>query len=126
MNQTFVDANVLLEIILDRRLARQSNAVLRDISKSYVISALTVHIVWYIAERYRSDRKVVDDVISAFTIAPVTGRTVSVARLRYSGKDFEDCIQAVCAEESGCRQIITIDKNFQKYSATTLPVSVIA
>lgn len=56
----------------------------------------------------------------------MSASTIKMARTLYSGKDFEDCLQAACAEESEYDHIITIDTHFQQYSSTTLPVIVLA
>jgi predicted nucleic acid-binding protein len=126
VKRTFIDANILLEVLLNRRLAEQCLAILNDPSKEYGISALTVHIVWYIAEKYRLDRDRVDETLSPWEILPIANHTLKTARSRYDGKDFEDCLQAACAEEGGYDEIATIDKNFQRHSGTILPVAIIS
>lgn len=125
MSRVFVDANVVLEILLNRRLAQESISALGNVSDQYAISALTVHIIWYVAEKYNLDRDSVDDVLASWEVLPVSARTIKAARNRYDGKDFEDCLQAVCAEEGEYNRIITIDKHFQQYSATVLPVMIL-
>jgi predicted nucleic acid-binding protein len=125
MKRLFVDANVILEILLSRRLAPQCTTLLKDVSQQYAISALTVHIVWYMAEKYNLDQNKVDDVLAGWEILPITTTGVALARLRYGNKDFEDCLQAASAEEGNCDQIITIDKEFKKYSRTALPIKIV-
>jgi predicted nucleic acid-binding protein len=126
VRRTFIDANVLLEVLLNRQLAEQCISILSDPSGQYGISALTVHIVWYIAERYKLDKDRVDGTLSPWEILPIASHTLKAARSRYDGKDFEDCLQAVCAEEEGYDEIVTIDKNFRRHSNTILPVTIIA
>jgi len=126
MKRLFIDANVLIEILLDRRLSQQCIQILEDTSQQYVISAVTVHIVWYIAERYNLNQNKVDEVLSIWEVLPLTAHNVKSARERYDGKDFEDCLQAVCAESGDCDLIVTIDKKFKQHSRTSLPVTLIS
>lgn len=122
MNRSFIDANVLLEILFARKLAAQCEQLLGNPSKVYVVSALTLHIIWYMAERYNLSPANISDVLSVFTILPLAEETVELASGRYDGKDFEDCLQAACAETNDCQEIITIDKHFQEHSHSVLPV----
>jgi predicted nucleic acid-binding protein len=126
MKRLFVDANVLIEILMDRRLSKKCIQLLEDVSQQYAISALTVHIVWYIAEKYSLNQSKVDEVLSIWEVLPVTANSIKAARERYDGKDFEDCLQAVCAEAGDCDLIVTIDKKFQRYSKSNLPVTLIS
>jgi predicted nucleic acid-binding protein len=65
------------------------------------------------------------DMLSALVTLPITKQAILVANQRYDMKDFEDCLQATCAETNDCQEIITIDKHFQEYSYTTLPVVIV-
>jgi predicted nucleic acid-binding protein len=77
------------------------------------------------AERYKVQTEVVDNLLSVWEVLPITEKTTYIARIRYDGKDFEDCLQAISAEEAMCDEIITIDSHFKDYSHTELPVLVI-
>ena len=125
MKQVFLDANILLEILLNRKLANKCESLIRDPSNKYAISSITVHIVWYMAERYKLQTQAIDDMLSVWIILPVTDHTVQIARNRYDGKDFEDCLQAACAEAGNYEEIITVDKHFKAHSHTNLPVTVL-
>src|ERR1039458_9446080 len=123
MKRVFLDANVLLEILLNRARAAKCESLIRDPSNEYAISALTVHIVWYMAERNRLQTEQIDELLSVWIILPVNEQSVKLARGRYDKKDFEDCLQAACAELRNFDEIVTIDKNFHSHSHTTLPVT---
>lgn len=125
MNRSFVDANILLEILFARKLSAQCEHLLSDPSKAYAISALTLHIVWYMTERHKLSPANVGDMLSVFTVLPLAEDAVELASKRYDGKDFEDCLQAACAETNDCQEIVTIDKHFQGYSHTLLPVTIV-
>lgn len=125
MNRSFIDANVLLEILFARKLSAQCELLLSDPSKMYAISALTLHIIWYMAERHRLSPANISDMLSVFTILPIGEEAIELASTRYDGRDFEDCLQAACAETNVCQEVFTIDKHFQECSHTTLPVTTV-
>jgi len=122
MGRSLVDANVLLEVLFGRRLSNKCEQLLSDPSKDYAISALTLHIIWYMAERHKLSSTNIIDILSVLTVLPLAEDAITLANKRYDGKDFEDCLQAACAETNDCQEIITIDKHFQEYSHTALPV----
>jgi predicted nucleic acid-binding protein len=122
MGRSLVDANVLLEILFARRLSENCEQLLSDPSKDYTISALTLHIIWYMAERHKLSSANIIDILSVLTVLPLSKEAIALANKRYDGKDFEDCLQAACAETNDCQEIITIDKHFQEYSHASLAV----
>lgn len=125
MTRSLIDANVLLEILFARKLSNGCEQLLSDPSKEYAISALTLHIIWYMAERYKLSFENIIDMLSVLAILPITEQTIRLASQRYDNKDFEDCLQAACAETNNCQEIITIDKHFKQYSHTKLAVIVV-
>ncbi|HET9098328.1 MAG TPA: type II toxin-antitoxin system VapC family toxin [Candidatus Saccharimonadales bacterium] len=125
MARSLIDANVLLEILFARKLSDKCEQLLSNPSKEYTISALTLHIIWYMAERHKLSSANIIDMLSVLTTLPLTELTISLANTRYDKKDFEDCLQAACAETNDCEEIITIDKHFKEYSHTKLPVIVV-
>jgi predicted nucleic acid-binding protein len=125
MKRIFLDANILLEILFDRRLATECKSIVSNPSNEYAISVITVHIVWYMAEKYNLQAQLIDDLLSVWVILPLTDQIIQVSRSRYDGKDFEDCLQASCAEAGSYDEIVTIDKHFKAHSHTELPVTVL-
>ncbi len=125
MKRIFLDANILLEILFDRKLATECRSIVSDPLNEYAISVITVHVVWYMAEKYNLQPSLIDDLLSVWVILPVIDQTIKVSRNRYNGKDFEDCLQTTCAESNGYDEIVTIDKHFQNHSHTILPVTVL-
>jgi len=77
------------------------------------------------AEKYKIQTRLIDDLLSVWVILPVTDQTIQISRNRYDGKDFEDCLQASCAESGSYDEITTIDKHFQAHSHAELPVTVL-
>lgn len=125
MKSIFVDVNILLEILFNRKLADECKQQLTDPESRYSISALSVHIVRYMGERYKLSRLSVDEILSVWNVLDVTSRELARASERYGGIDFEDCLQAACAEFGKCETILTLDSHFQEHSFSTLPVTII-
>ncbi len=50
---------------------------------------------------------------------------ISLAQERYTGKHFEDCLQAACAKLTGCNGILSLDKDFYNNSGTTFKILLI-
>jgi predicted nucleic acid-binding protein len=125
MGRSFVDANILLEILFARRLSSKCEQLLSDPSKEYAISALTLHIIWYMAERHKLLSDHIIDMLSVLIVLPLTEDAISLANRQYDGGDFEDCLQAACAETNDCQEIITIDKHFREYSHASLTVTLV-
>ncbi len=124
----FIDANILLEIMFTRSKMQQVSTLLHDDRFEFYISSLTVHILYYFAEVEKVDREWVKNLAGLAAWLPITTAMVEEAQRRYAvtgGKDFEDCLQAACAEFSDCAGIVSLDKRFGRHSATKLPVDVL-
>lgn len=125
MKCIFLDTNIILEILLDRALSDKCKSIVSVPDNEYAISAITVHIIWYMAEKYKLQPRLIDDLLSVWIVLPINNRTLHMSRDRYDGKDFEDCLQATCAELGNCDEIITIDKHFKEHSHSKLPITVL-
>ncbi len=123
--RVFLDASFLMEIIMARQKQTVCIKVLKGIRGTYFVSALTPHICYYFREKYKLDRAPIDNLLADLGVLPIDQSMVRVAQNRYDGKDFEDCLQAACAEAGGCAEILTLDKNFQNNSGTKLKVRVV-
>lgn len=126
MRKIFVDTNLLMEIMMGRSKMEQVAKVMHTKEYEFFISTLTVHILFYFAEIESIDRDFTRGLTKLGHHLLLSPAMVATAHKRYSGKDFEDCLQAACAELGGCDEIITLDKKFAKNSGTKLPVRVIA
>lgn len=122
----FVDANVILDILLRRKNWQSSLQSLVSEDKEFFISPLTVHLCYHFCLNQSLDFDVISNYLGHFKILVMDKNVVALAQQRYEGKDFEDCLQASCAELAGCNEIITRDKNFKAYSGTTLNVIEVA
>jgi predicted nucleic acid-binding protein len=122
MSRLFVDANVLMEIMLGRSKMEQISKILHNPEYEFFISTLTVHILYYFAEVEGIERSFVRKLVDLALHLPVNEKMVTLAQKRYKGKDFEDCLQAACAELAGCTEILSLDKKFRQSSGTKLKV----
>lgn len=127
MISTFVDANIILEILLSRSRSKQCEKLLSEPkeTKTYYVSALSVHLVYHFCEIDKVDRHLALVLLAQFNILPISRQTVRLAQQRYGGRDFEDCLQAACAELDSCDEIVTIDRQFARRSGTRLPVQLV-
>lgn len=125
MSRVLLDANILMEIMFARSKLEPVSAVLHDKRYEFWISALTVHILYYFAEIEGIDRTFTTRLTGLAAHLPITAQTIKLAQKRYNERDFEDCLQAACAELGKCDEILTLDKKFAKLSGTRLPVRAI-
>lgn len=125
MKQVLVDASVLMEIMLARPGLENCQQWLQDTESEYLITPLSVHILYYFAEVENISRDFVARLVALYGQLPMDQAATELAQRRYDGKDFEDCLQAACAEAGGCDQILTLDRRFARDSGTKLPVKVI-
>lgn len=126
MSRVLVDANILMEILFQRSKMKRVSKLLRDPAHEYFISTLTVHILYYFAERDKNiSWDFVAELIGICGQLPVSLSAVGLAQQRYDGRDFEDCLQAAVAELGGCREILTLDTHFKECSNTKLVVRIV-
>lgn len=125
MGQIFFDANTLLEVLLGRRESAAVVALLSEIESRHCISPLTVHLCYHFCLQKGVKPERIADFLENIDILPMDNYVVSLAQRRFDGKDFEDCLQAACAELGKCDAILTLDKNFKKHSGTKLKVQVV-
>jgi len=125
MTKLFLDANILLEVMMVRSKLKKIGRILHEPKYEFYVSTLSVHILYYFAELEGIERSFVKKLTTVAKHLPLSTDMVTKAQDRYNGKDFEDCLQATCAEAAGCDEILTLDKNFAKNSATKLKVIVI-
>ncbi len=106
----FVDANVLLETILQSRehaeLARQYLSTNR-----IIISPLTAHLLVYFGQK---DGLKLDQLLNLLTkhkFSDFGTEQITWAIQNHQDNDFEDAIQVACAVTSEAQTFATFDKN---------------
>lgn len=115
-----LDANILLEILEERRFYTQVVSKLEDLATTDVnlaISTLVVSHVFYLAERHKLPTVRTEALISRYKVFDVLREDVAWALRHYAGKDFEDALQVAAARREKCSAFVTLDKELAtKYS----------
>lgn len=117
MKKYFLDANVVIDILVDRNVESTGIERLlqsRDEAEVY-ISALTMHIVFYVLKvKYGSETyKKICKFLSTAKIIPLTEDAI-IHSIGVEFKDFEDTLQYFSAVKN-CDYILTRDKkDFEK------------
>lgn len=117
MKKIFLDANILIDLITGRETGfKHSDELLKRFpTKNLYISALTVHIVFYLLKLRYGDKgyQRVVNIIESLNVLPLDGVIVRKAS-QIDFKDFEDKLQYFSALKE-CDYIITRDeKDFRK------------
>lgn len=119
-SKTFLDANVLLEIILGRSkqsIARQSLEIAPENLK---ISALTAHLVMHFGTAV-ADLPVLREFLADYEILDLSAADIEWAFNNARNNDFEDALQLAVAIRNGCNEFVTFDRQLQKDYAS-LPI----
>jgi len=125
MSRLFVDTNILMEIMMSRSKMEQISKIFHNPEYEFFISTLTVHILYYFAEVEGIERDFVRRLAGLAQHLPVNEKMIALAQQRYKDRDFEDCIQAACAELTNCKEILSLDRKFHQNSGTKLKVQLV-
>lgn len=121
----FVDANVLLEIILRRKNAAACEKLLKEHAKN-AISVLTLDLVMYFTEKHGLPWLPIKSFLDSFIILSMTEADAARAYKLFMGKDFEDGIQIACATREDCKKFATLDKALAKKYQSHISIKLIA
>ncbi len=108
-NGTFLDANILLEIILDRGRSQVARNLLRKHSGGLVISALTAHLVVHFGQAL-VDLPILRRFLGDYTVLSLEAADFEWAFVNTRDRDFEDGLQLGVAIRHSCNRFITFDK----------------
>lgn len=116
----FLDANVALEIILNRKYRHRAEEVVRSIKGQPHISMSSVHLVVYFSRRLGATFPDIFKTLDRAVILDLTLADYQWAKLNMRNNDFEDALQLAVAIRNGCSTFLTLDKTL--YSTyKTLP-----
>jgi predicted nucleic acid-binding protein len=107
----FFDANVLLEVLLERSKADSAARALEAAANNAAISALTAHLVVYFGSKL-VEPMVLQNFLAEFTILPLTQADFAWAfeNNHNHNNDFEDALQVAVALHGTCEVFVTLDK----------------
>jgi predicted nucleic acid-binding protein len=124
----FLDANILLEIILKNRAKRpQVKEYLESLSKSNdfaSISMLTANLIMHFGRKEQIDDDLLLDVIDENELLTLSSEDYKWALIHEQRKDFEDALQVSVAIRSGCDTFVTLDSNLAKAYADA-PINIV-
>lgn len=113
----FLDVNIILEILLNRPKAFFCLEECKKHSQLF-ISPTCIHIIYYFAEKAGIDKKIVQDLLTDFTILNSGREQLNIAQKIYDGKEMEDALQIACATGNNISKVFTLDtKMIKKYSS---------
>lgn len=120
----FLDANVLLEIILSRSVEVAAREFLTTNRGELAISALTAHRVIHFGQ-VRTTLPVLRRFLSDYTVMPLTENDFRWAFEHIRDDDFEDALQLSVAIRNGCDRFVTFDNSLHKSYSTLSSIEVV-
>lgn len=109
-----LDANVVIEIILDRHKAQVCRDYLNSVQEEVAITVLSLDLLLYYSESKKLHLPAVEEFLRLFIWLPMTDGDAEWAFRRFEGKDFEDALQIASAIREGCGTFVTLDKSLAK------------
>ena len=124
MKKIFLDANILIDLIENRKLEETGvHNLLKDITDAKIyVSALSVHIAFYVLHIKAGSKthQKASLLLEFLNILPLTESIISrTNKLKYY--DFEDTLQYLTALDEGCDYIFTRDKKHFSKIAKLIP-----
>lgn len=126
MSRVLVDLDVVLDVLFQREPHyKEAAVVFRRIESGDLVGYVAAHSVttlYYLAAKRlgrTKSRSLMVDVLELFEVVPVDGDGLRHA-LGLGWKDFEDAVQAVCAETAAVDCLVTRDK--KGFRAATMRV----
>lgn len=123
MTRILIDVNVVLDVLADREpFAEDSAAVLAEVEAGSLqgyLAAHTVTTLHFLLTRHLGKaraRRALSDLLSLVELVPVDQDRIRHA-LAADWADFEDAVQAACAEKAGVDYLVTRNKRDFKKSA---------
>lgn len=123
MTRVLLDVNVVLDVLADRDpFAEDSAAVLAEIESERIEGLLAAHTVTtlhFLLARHLGKtraRRILSDLLGLVRLVPVDEDRIHHA-LAANWTDFEDAVQAACAEVEGVDYLVTRNKRDFRKSA---------
>jgi predicted nucleic acid-binding protein len=109
----FLDANVLLEIILSRENEAMARKALETSQGNLFISSLTAHLIVHFGKTLVA-LPILRQFLSDYTILGLESVDFEWAFTNLRNDDFEDALQIGVAIRNGCTDFLTFDKDLYK------------
>jgi len=108
-DKVFLDANIILEILLDRKNNLKARKLIAAHAGKLYISSLTVHIAVYFGQQ-EQELSVIKTLLSDYHIESLTSQDTEWAFNNVRNDDFEDALQLAVAIRANCQEFVTFDK----------------
>ena len=122
-SSVFLDANIVLEIVLERQNQQIAKDLLSKYSDNLNISSLTAHLITYFGQK-RVDLPVLRRFLEDYIVLPLDSVDFEWAFNNIHNNDFEDALQLGVAIRNGCTSFITLDKPLVDTYASLKSISV--
>ncbi len=114
----FLDTNILLDLLLDRKGSYEASVILNSIDIGLFggcVSDITLVNIDYIAKKQKKEREIKEFLILLLETMEICipNANLIYKALELENKDFEDNIQYLLAKNCKCDCLITNDKNFK-------------
>lgn len=104
----FLDANVLLEILLERKNDNAARRFIKNNAGHLAISALTAHLVVHFGSKV-VDLPILRQFLGDYYILEMTYMDFDWAFNNARNSDFEDALQLAVAIRNGCSDFVTFE-----------------
>ncbi len=112
--EVFLDANILLEILLDRTRQASARQILQRYANGVLyISALTAHLVVHFGTSV-TVLPILRQFLADYSILPLDAADFEWAFINTRTKDYEDALQLATAIRHGVSHFVTLDKSLYK------------
>jgi len=109
-----VDANVLLEVLLEGRKRSHIAATVLGRASKIALTPLSYHLYVHFGKKEgHSVEELIAD-LADFEVLAMNDDTINWANLNYANEDFEDALQIGCAMSSDCDTFVTFDQQLAK------------
>lgn len=120
------DANVLIEIILNRKNSEVCKDYIGLAKEDMAITILSLDLIMYYAERNKLDLGSIEQFTRIFIWLPITDTDAEWAFKQYLDNDYEDALQIGCALREGCVKFVTLDRDLKKKYSQQLPIDLLS
>lgn len=126
MDKVFIDTDVILDFLLDRRPFSMDAAKILSLAEKKVITAVTTGLVfanaYYVLRKLSTHKKVIDNLSKLSGLIEIINlpKKAVISALRSDFHDFEDAIQNFSAAGEGIKILIT--RNVKDYKASEMAV----
>ena len=123
-HKVFLDANILIEVILGRDKQAVARNLLEKYKESLNISALTAHLVIHFGMK-KVSLLIIKEFLDDYQVLDLGYSDFIWAFNNIVDNDFEDALQISVAIRNGCTHFITFDQNLVKKYSSLKNISIV-